>query len=187
MAKSGLSVKPMDLVVIGAVVLVIAGTYAFVLPASQRLQETTAIRKTKQAERDRLQAQVDGLKQLAQSLPQYTREINLLNVAFPPEPQTAEAMIQTQTMAERAGLSVLSLSPSQPKAGSLPVTANVRGSFQALDNFFKELNSNLRPTIIKTMTANSEKDQVSASFTMSYEYNSVGEAAAKPSPVPTSK
>lgn len=175
MKKHSAQLKPADFVVIGGLVLVAAITYWLLLPQLNRLEQHRQVAVAKQAELNRLQTHYEGLVLLTEQLPRFRKQLDLLSVAYPNEPQKAEAMTQVQAMAERSGLTVASLSPGQARPDTLSIVTNVKGSYEAYQTFTKELANNLRPAIVKSYTLSTESNNsralLNGSFTIDLPYD----------------
>lgn len=175
MKRKSAQLKPADFVVIGGLVLVVAITYWLILPQLSRLAQHRQVAVTKRAELNRLQTHYEGLISLTEQLPRFRKQLDLLSVAYPNEPQTAEAMAQIQAMAERSGLTVVSLAPGQARPDALSVVVNLKGSYAAYQTFTKELANNLRPVIVKSYTlsteSNNSRSLLNGNFTLELPYD----------------
>ena len=184
MTSAQLHLKPNNIIVLVALVVVVAGTYFIAKPQSDRLQQATQSLKLKQYEVDRLTKQKKTLEDLALQLPQYQEEVNKLAIAYPIDEQAIEALIQTKTIADRSSIAVTDIAPSKGTAGLLPVTLSTRGSYESFTTFFRELYANLRPTIVKSInfTSNAEADKgnLTGSLTLNFAYD--GTASVTPTP-----
>lgn len=186
MKKFALKFKLTDMLAVAAAAVVVLVTYFVALPQAQKLKTQAATLQTKEAEVARLQQYHNGLVEIGNRLPQYSRQIERLSLAYPKNEQTVEAMLQIQTMAERAGLALVNLTPAKPKAGSLPVTITGRGSYQALTNFLRELQFNIRPAVVRSLsvTAAGEKEEgvVLTTATIALPFAASVETPALPQP-----
>ncbi len=187
MAKSSFKIKPADLVVVAGVLLAAAATYFLAVPSAAKLQQSRIELQGKQAELEGLELRHDTLVDLANELPNYKKQTDLLTVALPAEPQTAEALTQAMTMAQKSGLSIEGAAPSASKGGILPVNLSVKGTFAQYDSFTRELAKNLRPVTVKTMNVTRDDDKnpnlLTMNFSLEFEYSKA--TAASPSPVAT--
>jgi Tfp pilus assembly protein PilO len=146
------SFKPQTLITVVALILVVVITYVLALPQSNNLKKNRATLAAKQAEEKALTEKIDSLTALGEKLPQYEGEINKLIVAFPQEPQQVEALIQAKVVAEKAGLTAAGLVPGVAAAGNLPIAMSLQGGADRLITLFKEINENLRPIKIDTIS-----------------------------------
>lgn len=185
MSKLKLSLKPTTIIILVAFVLVLGGTILIAKPQAEKLNNQIVTRKQKEVEAKQLEEKYKALVTLANELGSKTEEINRLSIAYPGEEQVVEALVQSQTMAGQAGVTIVSLAPSRGKAGGVPIAMNVKGTYQAVSSLLRELNNNLRPTIIRSLNivAGSEKEPgvVNASLIVTYEFS----AKAAPSTSPT--
>lgn len=159
MTKPKISIKPVDLVVIISILFIGLTTYYIAAPQAAKLKELTTERKSKEAEESRLRERVANLNELASSLTEHKDDIARLQIAFPADEQVLEAMIQAQTMIERAGLAIVNLAPSKSKDGNLPVAMSVKGSYATLNKLLLELYRNLRPVVVKSLAITPERDK----------------------------
>lgn len=189
-AKSSLNLKTADAVALLAVLFSVAGVYFISLPQARSLSDNTANMKAKQAEAEALQSRYDTLNDLQVAMEQKKSDVDLLLTAYPSEPQLAEAMTQAQSIAERSGMSVESLSPSSAKEDSLPVSLTVKGTYQAFDALSRELRNNLRPILTPQLTINADRDagadRVIAELSNNFSFN-VPSAAEDTSAAPTTE
>lgn len=175
MTKLKLSLKPATIIILVAFVLVLGGTILIAKPQAEKLNNQIVTRKQKEVVAKQLEEKYKALVTLANELGSKTEEINRLSIAYPSEEQVVEALVQSQTMAAQAGVTIVSLTPSRGKAGGVPIAMNVRGTYQAVSSLLRELNNNLRPTIIRSLNiiAGSEKEPgvVNASLIVTYEFS----------------
>lgn len=179
MKKKSTSLKPTDLVVLASVVIIGCAVYFILLPQINSLHSNYSRQAAKKAEFESLETRFNSLQEVIQLLPNYDRQIDRLTVAYPQGEQSAEAMVQTQTMAERAGLALVSLTPNQSKDGVLPINLSAKGSYEAMNAFMKELKANVRPVAVRSFSLVTESDKqrgtLNASFTLDFPFNPIPE------------
>lgn len=183
------SLKPQDLVVVIALLVVGAVTYFLALPQATALKAKSTELKAKQAQVKGLNQQVADLTSLGDRLATYDTDIDRLATAYPKDEQAVEALIQAQTMTEQASVSAGTLSPGKGKSGSLPMNLTVTGSYESVSRFIRQLNDNLRPVLVESvaLTAAGEKagNGVTASVVTSFAYDGAATTAAVPPTLPT--
>lgn len=181
MKKSQLSLKPTDLVVVGGVILVWILGYVLFKPQITQLQGSLTTESIKAQEASQLHERYTNLQSAVSLLPQYSKQIDLLSAAFPNEEQSAQALVQLQTMADRSGLALNNVSPAQSKSGVVSVTAVFKGSYQSYQNLMKEINNNVRPITIRSMSLTTESDLqrnvINGNFVFDFPYSA---SAASP-------
>ncbi len=146
-----LNIKPQTLVVLLAVVITIGLVYFLAWPLAGEVKLKTEQLGTKKAEAAALEQRRDELRDFTDQLPNYQADIDRLVIAYPNEPQIAEALIQAETMAGRSGLTILSLAPGRANDKELPINFVIKGSYQSLAGFLQELNFNLRPVVVHSV------------------------------------
>jgi Tfp pilus assembly protein PilO len=175
MTKKANSVSPADAVAVISIALVIGISYWFFMPQLKRLEQHKAAAQVKAAEAKQLQERYTALVSLTDELPQAKTQLDLLTIAYPKEQQTAEAMIQLQSMAGRSGLAISSLVPSQARDGVLSVTGSYKGTYGSYLTFLKALSGNVRPATVRNLTVTTESDaqrtNLTANITVDFPYD----------------
>jgi Tfp pilus assembly protein PilO len=188
MNKNAIGMKPADALLIVAVLLILGVTYYVTIPQAKKLQGQRQQVVAKEAELAQLKKRIDTLNVLQPQLASRKTEVDKLTIAFPSEEQAAEALIQSKTMIEEAGLSIASLAPTKGVNGSLPVNMVLKGSFQALDTLLRGFKTNLRPIIVKNYTAAAGEDEnrslLNVNILTSFEYNKASSVTATPATTP---
>lgn len=185
MDKLKLSIKPQAIIIFVAVLVVGLATYFLAIPQAGKLKINSTELTAKKAEAARLEERKNSLINLTTKLPSYAADIERLSLAYPKEDQVVEALIQAQTMIERAGVTINNLAPAQGEPGSLKVGMVLKGSYAALINLLHEFERNLRPVVVRQLTTTSgekEAGVLTLLVTTTFEYN-----GAKPTPAPTAQ
>jgi len=120
-SSKALSIKPADIIVIVALLWVVGGTYFIAFRLANGLHDKMTTLHKDQAQETALRVKEKNLSELATAFSEHQTELDRLKVAYPNEEQAAEAMIEIQTMAAQAGVTVSSLTPSHGSADALPV------------------------------------------------------------------
>ena len=180
------SLKIQDLVVLASLLAIGAVIYFVTIPQAAALKLKTTELSAKTAEIGRLETQIESLRSFQAKLPQYQSAVTRLGIAYPKEEQQVEALIQAQALVERSGMSVDTLSPGKAKQGSLPISLSLKGSYLALGNLLRELNSNLRPVLVESLNiaSGNEKEAGTLSVTLSTGFQFAGGAAAPAAGLP---
>ncbi len=183
MNKSKFSIKPASLILGFSIIAILAGTYFLAIPQAKALREKTKELKTKEAQLSSLEERKRSLIALGNALPTYRRQIDRLAVAYPKESQAVEALLQLQTMADRSGVAIVTMSPGKAKGGGLPVSMQLRSSYGALNVFLGELYTNIRPIALKAMsvtTAGKEGSFVTTNLSLEFASSAVGSTVPAP-------
>ncbi len=176
------SVKPADLVSFGTIVIIVSLTYFWAIPQTKGLKQSIDTVSLKKQELDAAQKKYQTLSQLVQDMPKYKDDLDKFSIAYPKSEQLIEALIQTQILAQKAGVTISGLTPGAAAAGQLPVSLSVVGKYSAVNTLFKELTTNLRPVSIKnySLTPGGESggDQINAQLSLNFAYDASGATAA---------
>lgn len=173
------SISPQTAIVLLVSVVIVAVTYYLAMPQAEKLKVKGEQLAAKKSQIKALEARKESLVRLAGLINQYQADIARLGSAYPSEDQTVEAMIQAQSLVERSGLTVVSLTPNKVKDGGVPVSMSLKGSYQGLGQLLRELQFNLRPVVLSEMTVNSaskEQNVISVTIVANFQFNDKGAA-----------
>ncbi len=198
-SSKALSIKPADIIVIVALLWVVGGTYFIAFRLANGLHDKMTTLHKDQAQETALRVKEKNLSELATAFSEHQTELDRLKVAYPNEEQAAEAMIEIQTMAAQAGVTVSSLTPSHGSADALPVAVAVTGSYQNINSFLHGLYANLRPVVVQNVSiaggatdttgapAANSSSNLTATVSLSLSYNSSATSTAAPTATVNSK
>lgn len=174
MKESRFKLRFQDILLFFAVVIVGAVGYFVALPQAAAIKVKSQTLATNQTEITKLKARITSLNQAAALLPQYKQDIDRLSIAFPSTDQQIEALIQTQSIVERSGLTLININPASGKDGKLPIAIRTLGSYGAYKSLVNEINSNLRPAFIRTMSLSAggadQGNLIAANILIEYAY-----------------
>ncbi len=187
MAKAKLSIKPADAIV-GIAILVVAGlTYFIARSQASALVVKHQDLQQKQTQLAQLENKRTELTSIANELDTYQADADLLKIAYPVDDQSIEALIQTEAMAQRAGVATSGLTPNKAEPGKLVINLSTESSYSAFIKLLEEFQNNLRPVLISSLSlsagAESKADTVVGTIVANFAYG--GAAAGTPSvPLP---
>lgn len=174
------SVKPQDIILAVSFIAVGCIVYFLAMPQAAQLKSNTQMLQQKREQLAKLKQRADDLTRLAERIRQIEADIERLGVAYPERDQTIEALIQAQIIASRTSMTVETLTPSAAKAGQVPVAMSVSGRFADLPGFLRQLNDNLRPILVKSVsvTAAGDKERPLVAVGTSLDFAYAGAAPA---------
>lgn len=165
-----------------AIVLSIVLIYVLMIPGFKRLSDVSIKAAARKNDLQTGRQKVADLKTAAATLSQKNQAVEALNIAVPPDKDTADAIVQVSQMVSAAGLKVQSIQPSaesESAVGQLPLTVLVQGQFPDLVKFSELAEKNLRPVKIVSIniaTADEEGgSELSASYSIQMVYYLAGE------------
>lgn len=156
--------------VVLAIIMSIVLIYVLFVPGLRRLTDMSVKTAAKKNDLQIGRQKIDDLKAAAETLSQKSAAVEALNIAVPPQKDTAGALVQIAQMVSDAGLAVQSIQPNPngAKAGALPMTVVVQGRFTDLVKFSEIVEKNLRPVQIKTINIASSSGEEGSGLSASY-------------------
>ena len=142
------------LIIAGAGIVAVALLYFGVMPKMNTLSTLRASAEIKSREADAVVAQVSDLKKLATELTQNAAQLNTLKSALPTEKKIDEAFIMINEIAHASGVELTNVQPKSGNAqiGELQISLSAIGDYESLIRFTKNLRSNQRLTIVKSVS-----------------------------------
>ncbi|MBU2595500.1 type 4a pilus biogenesis protein PilO [Patescibacteria group bacterium] len=149
--------------IIAAVIIIILVAYLGLSPAVLSLKESNYTVATQGQDLKRAQENLDNLKNLQITIETKTNEVKALTSSFPSEVNSQDLITTLEAIANRNGMQLTSVAPLETAAsegeesGKLELGQGdfdivVRGSFQGLQKFMTDLESNRRPTNVTALT-----------------------------------
>lgn len=99
-----------------------------------------------------------ALAQLAAQLKKFSRQIEFLRIAVPPEAQYPELLAQLAALASESELVLTTVQPqrsetaSESGAAAVVINLTVRGSFPKMISFAEKVEKNLRPITVSSIS-----------------------------------
>lgn len=186
MAKAKLSIKPAEAIV-GFAVIIIAGLTYFVAgnQASQLKTKHQELQQ-KQLELSQLEQKRTELTSVANQMETYKTDAELLKIAYPTDEAAVEALIQTETITQRAGVKTGNLAPGAGQAGKLIINLNTTSNYDSFIKLLSELQNNLRPVLVSSISlsagAESKPDELNGAVVANFVYQGGGSGAAAANP-----
>lgn len=150
---------------IGIVVVGFWGTY----PMITQLKDVNLANRAKAQEITLTESKINNLNTLKTDFQRFQTEVSMLSVVAPTTDQLPEILVQIETMAKKSGLEVSSIQPDKASSSSqTDVNLSVKGSFAATLSFLQNLEKNIRPAQVKSLTINSGKLGQSTSLTTNF-------------------
>jgi len=172
-----------------SIVLSIVLIYVLMLPGFRRLSDTSIKTSARKNDLQTGRQKVGDLKAAAATLSQKNQAVESLNIAVPPDKDTADAIVQVSQMVSGAGLAVQSIQPSaesESAVGQLPLTVLVQGQFPDLVKFSEIAEKNLRPVKIISINIAAADEEGGSELSASYSIQMVYYLAAKEGQTPES-
>lgn len=191
----------------GLIVAILIGA-VLIRPAWGKLKTVGAEIPVEQQKRDQAEADSKNLEKAKEFFSKEQAAVEQINTAVPVQPSVPNILVILESLAKQNGVFLTSFAPQQisgqpggsaqaPASGSAPVeaapggvnsieiTAQYRGSYTALINYFYSLERSLRIVDVKTLSVSSSQTggAIEGNITFRAYYKSVGApAAATPAP-----
>jgi Tfp pilus assembly protein PilO len=162
---------------VGALVLFFFG----VRPLLSSIKETRTQVAAAQVQAETLETKLATLQSLKTQFENKKSELSALTVAIPKDPQLAEVVEMISTISARAGLSLVSIQPSQPVGTAVPVNVTVSGGFLGMVSFAELIEKNVRPMGISSLgvVGSSDEGGLSATFALQALYQGIPEEVSQ--------
>ena len=119
-------------VILGAVaaaVVVLLGWYLLLWsPAAKSAKDAKARAATAEAQQQQLQSEISRLKEAQRNEPANQAKLEALRTAIPDDPALGQFIIDVNDAANRSGILFMSISPSEPKAGTVAAAGATTGT-----------------------------------------------------------
>ena len=143
-----------------AIVLVLVGYYFLLLgPLLGRLNESAQERDAKQAQLASLRQQVAQLEAIQRNAPETQRQLLELSKRVPTQPEIPTLVVQIEEVADKAGVTQLSIkpgTPGSPQGGGdysvVPVTMSFEGTYDQLQLFLEDTRNLARLVTVNKVT-----------------------------------
>lgn len=131
-----------------------AGACAYYLgaPAVKSLKEKTSELAVARADLEAGKVYVSDIRTAYGKLSAIVSQLELLDIAAPTEPDLSEALVQINEIVNKNQLTLEAISPSQPSGGEVSIGLTVSGAYQQLKQCLVDLEKNLRPVKVDTVS-----------------------------------
>lgn len=144
-----------SLLSVASLFIVLIVFFFFILPQTGVLRETRHKLGVKKAEASALTQRVNALNTLKSQFQSLGINTTRLKIALPAEPKHEELFVMTESMAGKAGVNLANIQPtssSDSGARTTRLAITVTGDYQGMIRFTQEINSNIRPSVIKSVS-----------------------------------
>lgn len=122
----------------------------------------TAIKKQQLKD---LNGRIEDLNALKGEFRQASRDIEIVSQALPSGPNIPEVISMLEGIAAKSGVSLANMQPEETQGGAEVIfQVTFSGSFEQMNNFFSNLEKNIRPLNIKTLTVSGSAQDNSSSL-----------------------
>ncbi len=121
-------------------------------PTVKSLKEKTTELAIAKADLEAGKAYITDIRTAYGKLSAIESQLELLNIAAPTEPDLSEALVQINEIVNKNQLSLEAISPSQPSDGEVSIGLTVSGAYQQLKLCLVDLEKNLRPVKVDTVS-----------------------------------
>ncbi|MCX6809943.1 MAG: hypothetical protein NTZ65_04345 [Candidatus Berkelbacteria bacterium] len=170
--------KPSQIILLSSVFALMVGVLLVIFVIVPKVQELKTVASNVEAKKQELEAgqnKVAATKKAIQTMSAAKRDLDLLGVAIPNQPDPEDALVQISAASGKAGLKLSSIAIAQSdstKGSSLGLTFSTLGNFDSTLALFDNLEKGLRPIVIKDYAiSNSENSgDLSATFNLTLPY-----------------
>lgn len=137
-----------------AIVVSIGLGYFFLRPQLQAYHEKSIRAQALAIDVQTLEDRMAQIEKLEKDFITYRSQLDQLRVAAPPSEDYPELLVQLQTLADRSGVTISSITPGRnvEAVDSVPITLTVRSSFPQMLDFAQRIEKNLRPATVKSVS-----------------------------------
>lgn len=171
------------LTALGVVGIMAAGWFLLVSPQKSHAKDLQTQAAAQQASTAQVQSKVNQLKQQQKDEPAQQAKLNKIATQIPDNPELPVLIRELSSAAHDAGVSLVSMSPSQPSTvaapttpgyaasstaaplAQIPITIQVTGSYFNVESFFRSLEHLDRAMLVSGFTVNPGDSGASANTT----------------------
>lgn len=177
MENSANQTNQSSVIILICVLIITSVAYFLINPTLAKIKDSNIKLSAKTNEINEMKTKISSLQTLATDFTSATDQVKKLGLALPTDSDTANVLVQLETMAISSGLQMNSIQPStQAKKGVVNMTVSLQGEYTSLVNFITAMEKNLRPIDIKTINIASAKKEnnVTTNFSLGLELLSSG-------------
>lgn len=130
----------------------IACVFYLGVPTVKSLKEKTTELAVARADLEAGKTYITDIRTAYGKLSAIESQLEILDIAAPTEPDLSEALVQINEIVNKNQLTLDAISPSQPSGGAVSIGLTVSGAYQQLKLCLVDLEKNLRPVKVDTVS-----------------------------------